>query len=62
MKYGGQKIYLGAGIYADLIARYEGGRYRPFAWTFPDFRDGRYDPELAALRQSYKVQLRARRV
>lgn len=57
----GQKIHLGGGIYADLIARYSQGRYCPFAWTFPDFKDGRYDDELAAIRHRYLQQLRARR-
>ncbi len=60
-KYAGQKIHLGDGIYADLIARYRRGRYQPFEWTFPDFRDGRYDEELAAIRCLYLSQLRSRR-
>jgi hypothetical protein len=54
----GQKIYLNYGIYADLVGRYSGGRYQPFEWTFPDFRAGRYDAELAKLRQLYLEQLR----
>jgi hypothetical protein len=57
-KAAGQKIYLGSGIYADLVGRYTRGRYRPFDWTFPDFRDGRYDAELAALRRQYLEQRR----
>lgn len=52
----GQKIYLAHGIYADLVARYARGRYQPFEWTFPDFKDGRYDEELAVLRQKYLQQ------
>ena len=56
VKYAGQKIHLGKGIYADLIARFGHGRYRPFEWTFPDFRDGRYDTELNRLRQIYLQQ------
>lgn len=58
IKYAGQKIYLGRGVYADLVARYRDGRYRPLEWTFPDFRDGRYDDELARLRRTYLEQLR----
>lgn len=57
----GQKIYLSKGIYADLVARYKHGRYQPFEWTFPDFKDGRYDADLALIRQMYLNQIKASR-
>ena len=59
LKFAGQKIHLGDGVYADLVARFRDGRYQPFEWTFPDFRDGRYDPELTTIRTKYRQQLRA---
>ncbi len=55
----GQKIYLDQGIYADPVGRYSHGRYQPFDWTFPDFKDGRYEKELLAIRQIYLQQMRA---
>ncbi len=55
----GQKIYLGEGVWADLVARYRGGKFRPFEWTFPDFRDDRYGQELLRIRWTYLRQLRA---
>jgi hypothetical protein len=57
-KSAGQKIYLGEGVWADLVGRYRQGRYCPFEWTFPDFRDGRYDQELLEIRGIYLTQLR----
>lgn len=54
----GQKIYLDKGIYADLVGRYKKGRYQPFDWTFPDFRDRRYDEEILTIRQIYLHQMR----
>ena len=61
LKFAGQKIHLADGVYADLIARYRDGRYQPFDWTFPDFRDGRYDGELHEIRERYRAQRRASR-
>lgn len=48
----GQKIYLSDGIYADLIARYSQGSYKPFERGFQEFTDGWYNTEFQALRQS----------
>jgi len=52
----GQKIYLGGGVWADMTARYRGGRYQPFEWTFPDFRDSRYDADLKTIREIFRRQ------
>ncbi|MFP4014150.1 MAG: DUF4416 family protein [Chitinispirillaceae bacterium] len=60
-KEAGQKIYLDKGIYADLSGRYRGGRYQPFEWSFPDFRDGRYDEELLRMRSRYLEQIKSYR-
>lgn len=60
-KEAGQKIYLDRGIYADLAGRYRGGRYQPFEWSFPDFRDGRYDEELLLMRSRYLEQVKSYR-
>lgn len=57
-KFAGQKVYLDRGIYADLVYRYRGGHYEPFEWTFPDFRDRRYETELLEIRRRYMEQLR----
>jgi hypothetical protein len=60
LKAAGQKIHLGDGVYADLVARWRQGRYQPFEWTFPDFRDGRYDEELGRIRNLCLQQRKAR--
>jgi len=45
----------------SFVGGYADGRYQPFPWTFPDFKDGRYDQELATMRQRYLQQLRQKR-
>ena len=60
-KYDAQKVHLGKGIYADIVARYSQGEYHPYEWTFPDFRERRYDRDLLEIRRLYKSQLRALR-
>jgi hypothetical protein len=58
-KEAGQKVYLDKGIYADLVARFARGGFVCFEWTFPDFRDGRYNGALATIRSRYLQQRRA---
>ncbi len=57
-KEAGQKVYLDKGIYADLAGRYKTGKYRPFEWSFPDFKNGRYDNDLLLIRKNYMKQLK----
>lgn len=57
-KDGPQKIDLGTGVYADPVMLFEDGAWRALPWTFPDFRAGTYDEELAAIRRIYRRQRR----
>jgi hypothetical protein len=57
-KCGWPKIYVGRGTWADPVLRFYGGRFEPFPWTFPDFKDGRYLPDLTAIRDLYRHQIR----
>jgi len=57
-KYGGQKIYLDRGIWADPTLRYTKGRFQASEWTFPDFKDPRYEPHLLRIRELYKTGLK----
>ena len=57
-KRGPCKLYLGDGVYADLLLKYAEGRFDPLPWAFADFRDGRYDKSLLVIRQKLKSELR----
>jgi hypothetical protein len=57
IKPGAQKIYLGDGIYADMILYYQKGDYTSFIWTFPDFKSGTYSKDLVEIRRLYKQQV-----
>jgi hypothetical protein len=57
-KFGGQKIYIGKGIYADMTLVMYKGQWEGFAWGFPDFKSRRYDEVLSKIRDLYKARER----
>ena len=57
-KFGGQKIYLRDGIYADMTLTMYKGKWESFIWGFPDFKSRKYDEVLCRIRDLYKGQLR----
>ncbi|MCX7726625.1 MAG: DUF4416 family protein [Chitinispirillaceae bacterium] len=61
VKEAGQKIYLDKGVYVDMCGRFKEGKYRPFEWTFPDFKDDRYSDELLEIRKRYMTQIKLHR-
>jgi hypothetical protein len=55
------KIYLSDGVWADWLMYFEGGDFKTFLWSFPDFKSGIYDPALKAIRNRLKAQLKQAR-
>jgi hypothetical protein len=56
VKPGPYKVYVRDDIWADMTLHYEKGAFRPFPWTFADFRDGRYDKSFLRIREIFKKQ------
>ena len=57
-KRGPWKLYLGRGVWADMTLGYSKGRFLPTEWAFADFRDGRYNKSLLAMREKMKAGMR----
>jgi hypothetical protein len=59
-KFGGQKVYMREGIYADMTLTMYKGKWESFVWGFPDFKSRKYDAVLSTIRDLYKKQLKMR--
>jgi len=57
----GHRVYLGQGIYAEVTLTYRDGDFRPWPWTYPDYRSEAYRAIMREIRGIYLVQLRAAR-
>ena len=53
------RLYLGEGIYAEGTLTYQGGRFRSWPWTYPDYGSEHYCVLFDEIRERYKAQLRA---
>lgn len=51
------RIYLDKGIFAEVTLRYEKGAFRPYDWTYPDYRTEKYRAFFKSARGIYKGQL-----
>ncbi len=56
-KRGPWKLYLGRGVWADMILGYACGVFTPTARAFADFRDGRYNKAFIAMREKLKAEM-----
>ena len=52
------RIYLRAGIFAEVTLRWRSGKFEPLEWTYPDYRTERYLECFSRVRGIYMEQLR----
>ena len=53
------RLYIGAGIFAEVTLRYWQKRFQPWEWTYPDYRLPETRRFFQRLRQHYSQQLRS---
>jgi hypothetical protein len=54
----GHRLYLDRGIYGEVTLSYQGGRFRPWPWSYPDYASDGYCSLFGQIRERYKQQLR----
>jgi hypothetical protein len=54
-KFGGHKIAITKGCWADFIMTYSKGGWIPLPWCFPDFASGVYNEDLLEIRRLFKI-------
>jgi len=52
------RIYLNRGIYAEVTLFYENKSYRPWEWTYPDYKSGEYIAIFNCIRDIYARQIK----
>jgi hypothetical protein len=52
------RLYIGAGMFAEVTLRYWRKRFQPWEWTYPDYRLPDTQGFFEQLRDLYKTQLR----
>lgn len=52
------RIDIGQGIFAEVTLRYQGGSFKSWEWTYPDYASQAYIDLLNELRMAYYRQLR----
>jgi Domain of unknown function (DUF4416) len=52
------RIYIGAGIYADLTLIYQKGSFQKLPWTYPDYTDHSMLNFLGQVRKKYLLELK----
>jgi len=52
------RIYLGKGIYLEVTLFYENKSYRPWEWTYPDYKSAEYIAIFNQIRDIYARQIK----
>jgi hypothetical protein len=52
------RVYIGEGIYADVTLRYQGDRFLPFDFTYPDYRTSEYREIFSKARKLLRASLK----
>jgi len=52
------RIYLNKGVYAETTLAWRKGGFRPFEWTYPDYKTADYIDILNAVREAYMRERR----
>ena len=51
------RIYIGKGIFAEITLFYEGDTFKPWQWTYPDYRTDDYIKIFNQIRKIYTQQI-----
>ena len=52
------RIYLNRGIYAEVTLCYQDKMFRPFVWTYPDYKTSEYNSIFSIIRETYAGQIK----